>query len=64
MKLFCIREFVVDINQFQAAVKQHGSGRCEVIVIDGADHIFFTWVWKQQVITQTVAWLNGVLQPR
>jgi dienelactone hydrolase len=50
-----------DVVQFQAQIEQHGSGRCDVIAIEGADHIFFTWAWKQQVIAQTVEWLKDRL---
>jgi uncharacterized protein len=50
-----------DVRQFQAAIQERGSGRCDVIAVEGADHIFFTWVWKTQVITQTVDWLKDAL---
>jgi dienelactone hydrolase len=51
-----------DVTAFQTTIQQHGSGQCDVIAIDGADHIFFTWAWKMQVITQTVDWLKGQLE--
>lgn len=50
-----------DVAHFQAETEQHGSSRCEVIAVEGADHIFFTWAWKMQVISQTVEWLKQTL---
>ena len=31
----------------------------EVMAVEGADHIFFTYAWKKQVIDATVAWLQA-----
>jgi uncharacterized protein len=33
----------------------------EARVIEGGDHIFFRYVWKQSVIAQTVDWLKAVM---
>jgi hypothetical protein len=47
-----------DIERFRQVVE---SEPFDVIPIEGADHIFFSYRWKREVITQTVDWLKQVL---
>jgi hypothetical protein len=49
-----------DVTHFQHEMESVGV-RCEVSVIEDADHIFFRYVWTEQVIQQTVAWLKQTL---
>jgi acetyl esterase/lipase len=49
-----------DVAHFQQAIAATGN-TCDVQVIEGADHIFFRYIWKQQAIRQIVAWLVAKL---
>ncbi|MCW5851120.1 MAG: alpha/beta fold hydrolase [Anaerolineae bacterium] len=54
-----------EIQSEEIAAFQHAllEGRIphEIVAIEGADHIFFRYAWKREVIERTVAWLAGIL---
>lgn len=49
-----------EIAAFQHALLE-GRIPHEIIAVEGADHIFFRYAWKREVIQRTVVWLTQTL---